>query len=345
MKHVYSGTELRSRGTMPAGGPPPAPPPRPDPDPSGPTARGVLLVAIAILLVLLVGLALLGAWAWSSRSDAPAPLPDSEPAAGAALDFTAANRTPGAALEEYLRTSPLQARQLFEYVKNSEHVQGNRVYREALERVHFLYEADDDTVNAYATARDNGAGDRNAVQEIRCYAGAGRFAKLISLGLAAELDGRQGAVQSLLGAMTPDQFASLGAGEAEKLARDAGLDGALAKPAVRTKADSIASGMLLTVLAHESGHQALGHVFGNAVNLEISRNQEREADTFASSVISSSGFGEYMFDGMLFWQCALVSQQDGETGEGTHPLAKERLANLIRQNPEKAAAWGIAQNP
>ena len=35
----------------------------------------------------------------------------------------------------------------------------------------------------------------------------------------------------------------------------------------------------------------------------------------------------------------------GNPSRGTHPLAEERLANLIRQNPEKAAAWGITRGP
>ena len=137
MKHVYSGSELRSHGTMPVGGPPPKAPPRIDPDPSGPKARRLVILCIAILLVLAVGFALLAAWAWTGRPDTT---PPAQSSAGNGLGFVAGNRSPGALLEEYLRTSPLQVRQLFEYVKNSEHVQGNRVYREALGRVEFIYD-------------------------------------------------------------------------------------------------------------------------------------------------------------------------------------------------------------
>lgn len=347
MKHVYSGNDLRSRGTMPAGGPPPQSPPRPDNNPSGPVTRGVLMVGIAILLVLVVGFALVGVWVRGGGQTESDPVPQPAPNPPG-FDINPTNQLPSpppprALLEEYLRTSPLQVRQMFEYVKNSEHVQGNSLYRDSMGRVQFLYDENDDTVNAYATAHEKGPGRQDFAQEIRCYAGAARFARLISLALAAELEGREGAVQALLGAMSPEQFGTLTLKDAIDLANTTGLDTCLTNAAVRTEAESIAAGMLQTVLAHESGHHALGHVFGSAATLEISRNQEREADTFASSVISSSGFGKYMFEGMLFWHCALVSQQEGARGEGTHPLARERLANLIQQNPEKAAAWGITQ--
>ena len=343
MKHVYSGSELRSRGTMPAGGPPPKAPPKADTDPSGPAARGLLVLVIALLLVLLAGLAAFGWWAWNSRPPAaPSPAGQEGSGTGNHLNPAPADGRNLASLDSYLKPSPLFVRQMFEIVKNSEHVQGNNLYRDSLDRVRFAYDEDNDAVNAHASALEkNGIGQEYA-QEIRCCAGAARFARLVSLALAAELNGRNGAVRALLGAMEPGQFGKLPEGEARDLAAKAGLEADFADAAVRTKAETIASGMLLAVLAHESGHQALGHVFGAAANAEISRNQEREADTFASSVISSSGFGEYMFAGMLFWHYALVAGQGGGDGTGTHPLARERLDNLVLQNPEKAAAWGIA---
>ena len=128
-----------------------------------------------------------------------------------------------------------------------------------------------------------------------------------------------------------------------RIANAAGLGAALATDATRTKAKSVSAGMILGILAHESGHQSLGHVLntGRSENLEISRNQEREADLFASSVISASPFGEYMFAGTLFWYYALATQEGGKQ-ENTHPLSKERFENLVRSNPEKAAAMGVS---
>lgn len=334
MKHTYSGTDLRGHGRIPAGGPPPREPQH-APEDRAAAPRGGLALGIAILLVVLAGLAVLGFWAWQGRAPAAPP-------AGGERNFVPSAPAAGASLESYLNPGPLRIRQLFEYVKNSEHVQANSQYRDSLDRVAFVYEDGNDEVNARASALDKGGDGKSFSQEIRFCAGAVRFARLAALGLAAELAGREGAVQALLAAMEPAQFGSMSSMDAAKAAERAGLEEVFADPAVRTKAESIASGMLLAVLAHESGHQALGHVFGPAANPEISRNQEREADAFASSVISSSGFGEYMFDGMLFWHYALVARDGVGDGTGTHPLARERLENLVLQNPAKAAAWGIA---
>ena len=121
---------------------------------------------------------------------------------------------------------------------------------------------------------------------------------------------------------------------------------ALADPAIRQKAVSYSSGMLISVMAHETGHLVLGHLLsdgGTKPNLEISRNHEREADSFASSVISASPFGEYIFAGTLFMHYALVVQSDDDTdARRSHPLSKERFFNFVRANPDKASAMGVS---
>ena len=79
------------------------------------------------------------------------------------------------------------------------------------------------------------------------------------------------------------------------------------------------------------------------MNLEISRNQEREADSFASSVISSSPFGDYLVFGTILWEAVWVWVERA-TGQiaSTHPLASERLADLIRANPSVASEIGLS---
>lgn len=327
MKHVYGGTELRSSGYyVPSEGKKLAGRPK------GCFLRWLLgLVA----LVLVAGTIAAVLWAWHGRKPIPPPDPEEDLPA---LQYNPDSDGSG----EYLEMDSLQANQLFKFVKNSPHVQGNAHYRELLEAVRFVYEADDDVVNAYAFAQEDAGADGRVRLEIHCNAGAARFARLIALGMAA---GGEDGVRQLLEAMHPIQFAVLGEQDAVALLRQTGLDEALASANVRKSSESIAAGMLTFVLAHESGHQALGHVFGNAANLEVSRNQEREADTFASSVIATSPYGEYMFAGTLLWQYALAQQQEGSVGGGTHPLAKERLENLIRQNPDMAEAFGITADP
>ena len=128
-----------------------------------------------------------------------------------------------------------------------------------------------------------------------------------------------------------------------------GLYTALDRDEIRMKANGISAGMILTILAHEMGHIVLGHVaHTSGIGLEISRNQEREADSFASSVISASPFGEYMFVGMLFWHYALMLLEGaqpaaGDDGESqTHPCSRERYENLVKANPSKAAVFGLS---
>ena len=69
----------------------------------------------------------------------------------------------------------------------------------------------------------------------------------------------------------------------------------------------------------------------------------RGADSFASSVISSSPFGEFMVMGTLLWELAWVwcEQAAGRTQATTHPLARERLMDFIRANAAVAAELGI----
>ena len=129
-----------------------------------------------------------------------------------------------------------------------------------------------------------------------------------------------------------------------KFISENGLGVAFADEKIRQKAISYSSGTIVSVLAHECGHHALGHLLGFSEkrNLEIDRNQEREADSFASSIISASPFGEYIFAGTLFWHYAVAMQVDGVTDAASnHPLSKERFENFVRANAEKAAAMGI----
>ena len=326
MKHTYSGTELRGGGKTPENGMPGGKAPRPDGDGSGKAARW--FVRILLLLAVAAALALLaaGVWAWSGRESG---------ARGFAPWWEAGEET----AEGYLKTSEGQMKQLYEFVKNSAYVQGNAHYREVAGKVSFRYDGTRDEVNAYSRARKSWM--RPEGQEVLCLGGAARFARLISLGWAAELGGREGAAQGLLEAMTPGQFGALTEREAAALLRQARLEEELRNGPVRARAESIASGMLSFVLAHELGHQALGHVFGEAGNNEVSRNQEREADSFASNVLATSAFGEYMFAGEMFWQYAQATQQAGDAAPGTHPEARERMENLAREHPELAKAFGI----
>ena len=105
--------------------------------------------------------------------------------------------------------------------------------------------------------------------------------------------------------------------------------------------------MIMYVIAHELGHIVYGHIYGPGYDgqpIDVSRNQERDADSFASSVIASSRFRPFLLQGQLaaLFVLAIHELEAGsDTEPGTHPLALERLLNAIRSNSEAAEELGI----
>jgi Zn-dependent protease with chaperone function len=104
--------------------------------------------------------------------------------------------------------------------------------------------------------------------------------------------------------------------------------------------------MMAQVIGHELGHIALGHTLGTSANLEVSRNQEREADSFASSVLSTCPFGEYLVAGPVVWELIWVwcEHAGNRRIAATHPLSKERLMEFIRANKDESEAIGMCES-
>lgn len=233
--------------------------------------------------------------------------------------------------------------QLYEYVAKSPHVQENTQYREIVDSVVFSYSNNCAIVNAFAAWRKLDPKNSEKISRVIVfYGGAAVFCRLSALSVAAGLAGDKDAVKRFIGALGARDCDLVNFDGVRRIVREARLEQALANDQVREKAKSVAAGMIIGILAHEAGHQALGHCDNVARdrNQEVSRNQERQADSFQHCVISASPFGEYVFAGSLLWHYALASQEEGEQ-ESTHPLSKERLENLVRANPEKAAEMGI----
>ena len=248
-----------------------------------------------------------------------------------------------AAVEQYFQPSEAELAQLFEYVRSAANVKENLQYANIMKDVRFFYLADNDTMNAYASLKQLNKDKDELYRVIVLLGGAVRFSKVASLAVAAHLSGDKQAPMRLVQALNGSDFGKFDLNTVVRLVNAAELGGALANETVQAKAKSVTAGMILGILAHEAGHHALGHTLNTSekVNLDISRNQEREADSFASSVIASSPFGEYILAGTLFWHFALASQQ-GDAVATTHPLSKERFENFVRANAELAASMGIS---
>ena len=246
------------------------------------------------------------------------------------------------AVVQYFQPSEAELSQLFEYVRSAANVKENLQYAGIMKDVRFFYLADNDTVNAYAALKKLNKDKDELHRVIVLLGGAVRFCKVASLAVAAHLSGDKQAPVRLVRTLEPADCDKLDLDAVVRLVNAANLGAALANETVQAKAKSVSAGMILGILAHEAGHHALGHTLNTSekVNLDISRNQEREADSFASSVIASSPFGEYILAGTLFWHFALASQQ-GDAVATTHPLSKERFENFVRANAELAASMGI----
>ena len=258
---------------------------------------------------------------------------------------TAVMTAKDAAVTQYFQPSEAELAQLFEYVRSAANVKENLQYAGIMKDVRFFYLADNDTVNAYAALKKLNKDKDELHRVIVLLGGAVRFCKVASLAVAAHLSGDKQAPVRLVRTLEPADCDKLDLDAVVRLVNAANLGAALANETVQAKAKSVSAGMILGILAHEAGHHALGHTLNTSekVNLDISRNQEREADSFASSVIASSPFGEYILAGTLFWHFALASQQ-GDAVATTHPLSKERFENFVRANAELAASMGITLN-
>ena len=239
---------------------------------------------------------------------------------------------------DYLMPSREEVWQWWETVRNSMHVRMNEMYSNFAAGTEFFYVHDDDTINAYAGQGD----DEKKPFEIVFLGGAMRFSRIASLAVAVDMCGRPGTASRF--ARSIDMDGKLSARAALNTMSECGLDEMFNMPGVRAKAQAISSGMIVGILAHEMGHVCLGHIHGPSYyesNLEIARNHEREADLFASSITAACPFGEYVYEGTLFWHYVLAVQEGNESVASTHPLSRERLENVIRANSSKASMLGI----
>ena len=250
-----------------------------------------------------------------------------------------------AAIVAYLTPSEAEVEQLYNYVLNAPFVAENLQYRDRLKDIPFLYIATNDTVNASAGRRIvEKDGKKGLAFHTVFFGGAARYARLVGLAAALQDAGRKDMLKRFVAAMPRSFCGRCGTEECVKFISENGLSEAFKDEKIRNRAISYSSGTIVSVLAHECGHHALGHLlaFSEKPNLEINRNQEREADSFASSVISASPFGEYIFAGTLFWHYAMAMKETGGSDVASnHPLSKERFENFVRANAEKAAAMGI----
>ena len=314
-----------------------------------PPRRGHGCWAWMIVLLLAAGI---GGWfaykpamKWLGRKTASGLSADGAPALDAKLAKEGAAKISPAQIKAYLTPSDAEMEQLYRYVVSAPFVAENLQYSDRLKEIPFIYVATNDVVNAAAGRRlVKRDGKEVLAFHTVFFGGAARYARLVGLAAALQDAGHKDMLKKFVDAMPPRFCARCAEDDCVAFIAKNGLAPAVADEGIRQKAISYSSGTIVSVLAHESGHHALGHLlsFPEKANLEINRNQEREADSFASSVISASPFGEYIFAGTLFWHYAVAMQGDDDTDAASnHPLSRERFENFVRANADKAAAMGI----
>ncbi len=244
-----------------------------------------------------------------------------------------------------------EIQQVAQFVFHSTHVQSNPLYRERAAATTLRYLPQDTVVNAFATDQ--------AIPELEAdppvivlLGGMARATSVASTGLGLYRTDKSGASRDALilliramGERIVRNCGTLGLQEAEDLLSGLPLEMDDEGKETLRRARSFEAAMVMAVVAHELGHVVLGHTLGKTLNLEISRNQEREADSFASSVASASPFSDYIVAGGLFWWVILtwVEAVAGSHEETTHPYSRDRLMDYLRANRSQAVAMGLTR--
>ncbi|MFW6388358.1 MAG: hypothetical protein ACOCY9_00490 [Desulfohalobiaceae bacterium] len=242
--------------------------------------------------------------------------------------------------------------QISQMVMHCPHVQSNELYSQRAKQTTLVFLEEQDQVNAFAVDFP--------LQEISAepplivlFQGLCRACRLIALGLglrrAENSNAPEDALRVLIreiGRSMLEQDSELSLAAAESILGQMDIWKGASDTRVLQWCRSYNAAMNMGVISHELGHIALGHTLGIRVNSDVSRNQEREADSFAASVISSSPFADYMVEGMIFfwillaWARELEHSQEA-LGEITHPEPRERLFDFIRANRELAETIGL----
>ena len=215
-----------------------------------------------------------------------------------------------------------QVDQSANFVFRSPFIRGNAQYKDRVSHLAFAFIRDTAIVNAFATDQivelpGGGSTDPPAVV---FFGGLARSIRLASAALAADIrsraDDRPAPVDSGLSAAFQEMGKAItSSGGMLELATTLAIFERTVLPVFASVdertvsvARSYSAAMDMYVVAHETGHIALAHTLGQQLNYDVSRNQEREADSFASSTLSTSPFREYLFLGQVFVT---------ETGTGT----------------------------
>ena len=232
----------------------------------------------------------------------------------------------------------------FTFVRSSPFVQSNSMYRGIASSVTAHYDSGDSSLNAIATGFPHELSDGVVADppSIVVFAGLLTWSRLMSAFLSDRvLKGADRGTRDVLRSRLRLVGDAVNAGRTTDIQALRRISsGIIRDPVAASVARAIAGGLESSVMAHELGHSCLGHVSGSGRTLEISRNQEREADSFASSVLSTasggeaSAVGQILFEVMMSWREYGAGIRDATS----HPRSRERVASVLETRSDDIAA-------
>jgi hypothetical protein len=245
-------------------------------------------------------------------------------------------------------------RQIAAFVLSSPHVMNNMAYRRRAASLTFLYLDRIYVFNAFATDHPVDGIDADPPL-IVILGGLVQAVRIAAIGLGnyrvrQTRESREKLVEIIrwIGSAIIQNQGEFHPDNARQAMEDLGLEALMDENGeIVRKARSYSAAICMGVIAHELGHITLAHTLNTSaeINYEISRNQEREADSFASSIASSSPFSDYIVEGAIFWWALMTWAESVLPSIGyqetTHPNSRERLMDYLRSNKDQAAAMGI----
>jgi hypothetical protein len=232
----------------------------------------------------------------------------------------------------------LDSEYMFELTRSSPYVKSNIDYRKKSENTKYIVKGESDEFNAYAMT------DGMGTNSITFLGGLLRSFKFMGWVLA-DYDNNQD-VDKL-----KRSTKWLGEAVMGKFTESTIAEGLIENDINTTKkleleAVSYWSGLIMFVMAHELGHICLSHTVRSTGDEQTSRNDERQADLFANSVVATTPFAKYnaiasLFVTILFtW---LEGKDEGLSEPTTHPASRERVYNTLESNSATLAAYGITK--
>jgi hypothetical protein len=242
-----------------------------------------------------------------------------------------------------VESSQSELEYIFEMVKNCSYVSKNFDYKDKATNTAMTYEDDNTTINAYASSQ------RHPEHDIHIFAGLSNSSKLMGAALAYYVENRDDeSLETLRQAcdLIGEKIKENG-GQFTALDVSGGLE-LLNIPmtsVVISEANSYWFGSVLSVVGHELGHICLSHTVRGDWSNGVSRNDERQADLFAHSVVTTTPFAKYNVLSTLFTEVVFAWLHKNDSSPATtHPHSVERVMNTINSHEELLKGYGITRD-